>query len=519
MQSSPIKMQTSTLILLSVAVLALLAWLIASGHLFWVFVVGVAGFVLVGLLAPLGKKGQPFETSEDFFTTRRTGWLWISLAAANLTVAGGLFALTAGSDAFGYYILVLPVTTCLGIWIFYKFFQRNLQLDADGVASFNIQSVNSILSKDLSNASPFARIFSTSLAFVYVFTLGWEFWVVSQAISFLLSGATSDVSETQSMFSLVAFILAVAVAAYVFRGGFERVVITDFVQAVLIAVMIIGLVATHTGMLQSAELIFIPSFTIIQNHTPPFSIPLLFFFVTVFILNVVAQLQSPMNWIIARSASRGERSGMTFLWGGGAILIAWMAIIYIAFLTATPTTGDSTAWLRILDDQFVWLRGVLLIGVTALTLSTADSIVVGIMGILHQAWAKQQSDPPSPSLRAAPTIFLAVALVITFGLMESQPRIFQSLIAIGSSLSVYAGVLLLVAFKREYLASSTFYPYILGFLFIVVALMQVILQLTNPTNLVSYNFVVVGVACLLGVIFASKLGDKLIARVLGQSAG
>jgi Na+/proline symporter len=454
---------------------------------FWAFLLPLVVFALFAF----GRARTP----QSYFTTERKELLWITLAASHLNVAGGIFALTAGADQFGAYIVWAPITFFIGILLFYWLFKR---LGGDqNTYPFDLKLVNRCLSPESGPPSSFAWYYAVSTVVIYTFVLGWELYVVSDAISNLLVEKPGDEIKR-----LVAFLLALCAAFYTSLGGFDKVVLTDFVQALLVLCFLLVLFIAHKHQLDPRQ-----AFSLGRWEWE-----WVWLFLNVTLLNITSQIQHPLNWIVARSD--GERLKRTVVRAATVAFLFWLAVIFLARALPSGAPGGPGSWLRLVRTESPLARNFFIIGLAALTLSTLDSLVIGSLNFLNTALNIKRSREESEVSRITlilPPFLLMIAFVFALGLLVSAPNIYVSLVSMVSALSVYAGVFILAALKREWLGQSRFVPPLLFLMFILIAFLQFIIQLMGLTQL--WSFALVVGACTLGFIL------PIIARFFNGHLG
>lgn len=417
------------------------------------------------------------------YTTHRKDLLWYSLVATQLSVTGGILALVSGVTAYSYLVLLAPITAVLGIVLFAQF-HSSLETLEKGTVDYDI------LAKKTPNSLPFPFFLIFSTAIVYLFVLGWELYIGATVIAKILG-----LSET----TIIAVLLSIVVIGYTFFSGFTRAVITDRIQLFVILGFIFLLLWLNWDHWSYSRLS--GSFDSLALEGDIFAI--FTFALTLLIINISAQLQSPSNWIIAKSADLKTFRQIQYI-AVPVLLLIWGGIILFA-LGLEPSVLQN--WLNIFGNGESQLVTVLLfLGVLALIMSSVDTTMLGISGSINHAYCYLRdtrfSEFDPVIVRVLNVFVMILALGISFGLLGLKPELFYSLLSITGLLSIYAGYIFYFAIgKSDIVSNAKSLPLALFCIFVLMVALQVFGFLDPSTK---FGFYVVVLGAVAGIVLPRK---------------
>lgn len=405
-------------------------------------------YLILGLVQYRG-----IRTPDDFLRHRGATGLTLSLIAANLSVAGLFFGLIDGTKAYGWAILLAPVTTGIGLVLFVIFVTRR-----DAVPR-NIGSV-------LQGSRAISLVVSCSMVLIFTFAAGFEVFVSSQLL-FAVGGFASEGVLGQVA---VALVLLLVFMSYTILGGFRIIVRTDRVQLALVGLLLVTLLYHRWG--DIASLMSRLNETGFDTLHKPMVAgwQLLAFLVAILILNTATQFMSPANWLVITNAETHRQAKRVFRIAIAFLIVVWLLVIVLAF--ALPLETVTT---RLLSDLPTWLAVVAAVGLVAATLSSVDSLMLGSLKLVRDLYDTRRADRPISLVRLrwlVPLLYVP-SLLFMLVLFHGQPDLFSALLALSNGMAVFVPLFLFLYFSRsaafgelknERLAAS-----VLGVLFLLTA--------------------------------------------------
>lgn len=383
--------------------------------------------VLYGVFLAIGRTSE--SSSDKLFTESRYDSRWamlFSLLATNLTVSGGIIASISGAKFYGWWFLAAPLSAAAGLIVFalcHGKLSERLNLDR-------------LFPSDLSSdqLSPVMMAYCGATALIAAFLAGWEIHIASQ----IISSFYTEFPIVRSNVFVISLVIAVLAGIYVSRGGWDRSVITDIIQAFGVGVFLILLALVVKGASGASP----PSGDTAHLSTAV----LVTFVVALFVNNVGFSLVNPSNWQIAQSTQK--RTEPVF-WTGAVLLTLFTLIVFVLAgrieganpFSVFAAQNVPTAVMVAMVPLFVW--------------STIDTSSVAISHLAEQIVVKYLDNADNHKeltvsmRRYYPLTFLVVAVLISQVLNTFNPNIFLSLLAGTSALIVFVPVLVGPLFTKE----------------------------------------------------------------------
>jgi hypothetical protein len=283
----------------------------------------------------------------------------------------------------------------------------------------------------------FAKIFAVSIALLTVFAIGWEIYVGSSAIEFLVQSAPSPMHIGAFEIGVV---IAITIALYSARGGYTYVVLADTVQLGIIVIFVAILSYYYivpVGIGPAASVgreVFLP---------PLPARDIVLFAVTMVIVSVSDQIQNPGSWLLAKSAGSPTALKRIFAIGISCLSCIWLTILLIHIFSKAELPHGTVTWLAMLDVQSEPCRAIFICGITCLVLASADSILLGSFNLLQDAFRRgtpdaARADQIRKVVFAGYVIIVAVtAFLVSYLMIRNTPDVFFSMLGIGGILCIY----------------------------------------------------------------------------------
>ena len=407
-------------------------------------VVALIGFAISGFFLRREARSNPL-------TTDRTRLLHYSLAAANLNVAGTVFALVGTISSHGALALTGPLFIVAGLFLFQRLHRR---FRTQSGAVFEIHTFAKVMTRgERDHGEHFAAYFSVAMALVGVLVLGWELHVGARAIAFLISPGTEH-----SFWSLLAISVGVvlAISVYVRNGGYTMVVLTDVAQCLAIGGFLIAVAAS---ILRGSTWETTAQINIFHVPEALGTWDIVSFVLLIGCLNLFGQIQSPINWQIAKSIERDGTFLRVAIKAAVILIGVWIALYAVATTGSTEVSTAYEPWMRLIAAPEPVYRALFLVGIVGFLLSSADSLVLGSYNLISDS-ARSRGGAVSRQIaskvsfrRFVPSGLLFAATVGAI-LMATRPNLLFSLMAITGSLVTFAPVFVYILIGRADLVAS-----------------------------------------------------------------
>lgn len=460
----------------------------------YLFLLICAAYVVIVLI--LQKRDEQSREKRSFLEDAPRKQLWMSLAAVNLSIAGGIFALLSATDIYGYWAFAAPATAVLGLYAFYRTFVRGMSDNKN----FDIRFVSHLFCSPKPSATTFPLMYLFSIIFIYIFALGWEVYVGSRIL-----GQTMFSNPVFEDEGVIGFIIVFCVGLYAYIGGLKAVVKTDIIQLVF-AIILVGMIFGKSLMDWNVA--------VEVSQTDP-DIALDFWSIvglilSLSIINLMAQLQTPVNWQLAKASGKYLTKNMIL---GVVLLIS----VWTTLIVATQISPLRPSYPAMIDFDGLAPRVFLMLGVTGFLFSTTDSLLIACVNLIRKfhlitkgriSEPDEMTEDETRQYKVAVPFFLAFVVFVSFAMLRLEPQIFYSLIAISGCLAAYGGLFLVVAFGYEkWLRQKRAEPWrgkSLFICFVVSALLQIGLFLNGMGDMAVWVVLGTFVAGLLVVLVPSR---------------
>nr|VFK28478.1 MAG: Na+/proline symporter [Candidatus Kentron sp. MB]VFK32870.1 MAG: Na+/proline symporter [Candidatus Kentron sp. MB]VFK75928.1 MAG: Na+/proline symporter [Candidatus Kentron sp. MB] len=294
----------------------------------------------------------------------------LSIVAGNLTLGTGLFYVASLAQSQAIFAIVAPIGVLVGYLILANI-AKNLTIEVSGNQHNILDSI-----RMGAGGRMFYKFLSIIIVLTYLIIIPFEIYVSSSLFASVLPGAQS--SDMAIVFATVLFCVVVTYSAI---GGLRGIVATDYIQLAFIIVMLLivllgAIFLAPKGNLSGKPLGLFPTGGVFA---------VLALSVSAFVTAVATQMYNIINLTVGSSFDSADQSRLFRIAG---IVLFFALLLFVFTGLATRTFGESDlAGIDLLLNQlskngesFSWIIFLVVFGMVAVLISTADS---GIMAISH----------------------------------------------------------------------------------------------------------------------------------------
>lgn len=395
------------------------------------------------------------RSAKDYFHNDSLFKNAVSLTATNITLGTGLVYLITGAQHNGLLMLLVPLGVWLGYWLMAMFLVKATSVTARSGKNF-LSSVDQLICDATGKPSPFARIVSGSLVFIYVLLLAFEIFASAKIIAPFLFKEPSVHAEV--WLSIIVFCITIL---YTILGGIAAVLRVDVLQVPLVLLMIPVLFITAVP-----DVANIDAITTRLGKSLKLDSTVIAGASIAFVNAVATQFYSILNWG-AVSHLQVENQQRLLKWVGAATAIILSVFVVVGLLH--PVESGGQVWQDI-TQRYVDLAhgtgalaylfsGVLLLGTASIVLTTTDAVVITSVMFWYdnvsRGDSKNVNNDPCELRRirfiGAVTFFLCFAVLMTINYWQPDP--FYLLLSMAGGVAVFAPMIAVAGYLTSREAS------------------------------------------------------------------
>lgn len=441
-------------------------------------------------------RGTPSALSRhDFFHTDNAGLNTISLFVATVTVASGVGYLLAGGQMNGVLMFCVPVAMLLGFRLFGYFFGHVVSPDFSRFPSF-WAAAQSAVTQARGGTSHVRFILVMPLVIIFLLFSAFELLVSAQIITALMINSAqvwAQVSVALGMFACALFLS--------WRGGVQAIFRTDRVQFFGIVLFAIVLLVTMFKLRWSSEASSLPSQSVLATKSEWLKLDgaVLLTIGLACISSIATQFYSAINHHIASNSTQRESQGIALVMRRASWMMFafFIAMISVGVFSGIDWTKGLPTGVSAMLNQWPagLLREVLLaisvVGLTCITLSTLDSLMIAVTLQLHDgvfgldSHNKENNPAALAQIRRIMLISFGGVMLLALPAFFIKPNVFYTLLAIAAGAEVLVPLVILIGMlsrrpnSMRVLSNPRLWVY--GVLFVVAIVLNLSLATHAPS--------------------------------------